>query len=51
MIQVHTFYEAVGTIVSAQTNRKSQEKLILDLMEGPNAAVRQKVYGIHITYI
>lgn len=36
--QVHTFYEAVGTIISAQTTHAVQDKLILDLMEGPNAA-------------
>ena len=36
--QVHTFFEATGCIISAQTNRSIQEQLILELMEGPNSA-------------
>ena len=37
--QVHTFYEAVGYMISAQPNKPQQEKLIAKLMELPNAAV------------
>lgn len=36
--QVHTFYEAVGYMISAQPNRPQQEKLIAKLMELPNNA-------------
>jgi exportin-1 len=36
--QVHTFYEAVGYMISAQPNKPQQEKLIAKLMELPNAA-------------
>ncbi|KAH8834801.1 Crm1-F1 [Flagelloscypha sp. PMI_526] len=36
--QVHTFYEAVGYMVSAQPNKPQQEKLIAKLMELPNNA-------------
>lgn len=38
--QVHTFYEAVGYMISAQPNKPQQEKLISKLMELPNNAVR-----------
>jgi exportin-1 len=38
-IQVHTFYEAVGYMISAQFNKPIQEKLIDKLMELPNNAV------------
>ena len=44
--QVHTFYEAVGYMISAQPNKPQQEKLIAKLMELPNAAVSQ----IHAAY-
>ncbi|KAJ7063298.1 CRM1 C terminal-domain-containing protein [Mycena amicta] len=37
-LQVHTFYEAVGYIVSAQPNKQLQERLIASLMELPNNA-------------
>ncbi|KAJ3492099.1 hypothetical protein NLI96_g245 [Meripilus lineatus] len=37
-LQVHTFYEAVGYMISAQPNKPQQEKLILRLMELPNNA-------------
>jgi exportin-1 len=37
--QVHTFYEAVGYMISAQPNKPTQEKLIARLMELPNNAV------------
>lgn len=37
--QVHTFYEAVGYMISAQPNKPMQEKLIAKLMELPNTAV------------
>ncbi|KAI9434013.1 armadillo-type protein [Lactarius indigo] len=37
--QVHTFYEAVGYMISAQPNKPQQEKLIAKLMELPNAAL------------
>ncbi|TFL07509.1 CRM1 C terminal-domain-containing protein [Pterulicium gracile] len=36
--QVHTFYEAVGHMISAQPNKPQQEKLIAKLMELPNNA-------------
>ncbi|KAG8705419.1 Karyopherin transporter [Ceratobasidium sp. 395] len=36
--QVHTFYEAVGYMVSAQPNKSVQERLILKLMDLPNNA-------------
>jgi exportin-1 len=36
--QVHTFYEAVGYMISAQPNKPIQERLISKLMEMPNAA-------------
>ncbi|KAH7889656.1 CRM1 C terminal-domain-containing protein [Phlebopus sp. FC_14] len=36
--QVHTFYEAVGYMISAQPNKPQQEKLITKLMELPNNA-------------
>lgn len=36
--QVHTFFEAAGCIITAQTDREKQEVLIKGLMEGPNAA-------------
>ncbi|TFK72161.1 hypothetical protein BDN72DRAFT_957485 [Pluteus cervinus] len=36
--QVHTFYEAVGYMISAQPNKGQQEKLISKLMELPNNA-------------
>lgn len=38
--QVHTFYEAVGYMISAQPNKPTQERLISKLMEMPNNAVR-----------
>jgi exportin-1 len=37
--QVHTFYEAVGNMISAQPNKPTQERLIEKLMELPNNAV------------
>ncbi|KAI9352486.1 CRM1 C terminal-domain-containing protein [Zopfochytrium polystomum] len=36
--QVHTFYEAVGEMISAQPNKVSQDRLIMKLMELPNLA-------------
>lgn len=45
--QVHTFYEAVGYMISAQPNKPQQEKLIAKLMELPNSAVRQNVVLLH----
>ena len=39
MDQVHTFYEAVGYMISAQPNKPTQERLIEKLMELPNNAV------------
>ncbi|KAF5330960.1 hypothetical protein D9619_005998 [Psilocybe cf. subviscida] len=36
--QVHTFYEAVGYMISAQPNKPQQEKLIAELMDMPNNA-------------
>ncbi|KAJ2925230.1 hypothetical protein H1R20_g11881, partial [Candolleomyces eurysporus] len=36
--QVHTFYEAVGYMISAQPNKPQQEKLIAKLMDLPNTA-------------
>lgn len=37
-LQIHTFYEAVGYMISAQPNKAQQELLIANLMEAPNAA-------------
>ncbi|CAG8682976.1 1597_t:CDS:10, partial [Ambispora leptoticha] len=37
--QVQTFYEAVGYMISAQTTKSVQERLIVTLMEQPNVAV------------
>lgn len=37
--QIHTFYEAVGYMISAQPNKPQQELLISNLMAAPNAAV------------
>lgn len=39
-LQIHTFYEAVGHMISAQPNKPSQDQLIMRLMEAPNQAVR-----------
>ncbi|KAI7893630.1 nuclear export factor CRM1 [Mucor mucedo] len=36
--QIHTFYEAVGYMISAQTNEVVQERLISNFMAMPNAA-------------
>ncbi|KAJ3257200.1 Karyopherin transporter [Boothiomyces macroporosus] len=36
--QVHTFYEAVGYMISAQPNKAFQERLIVKYMELPNRA-------------
>ncbi|PPQ70082.1 hypothetical protein CVT26_013416 [Gymnopilus dilepis] len=36
--QVHTFYEAVGYMISTQLNKAQQDKLIAKLMELPNNA-------------
>lgn len=38
-LQIHTFYEAVGYMISAQPNKPQQEQLIANLMAAPNAAV------------
>ena len=35
-IQVHTFYEAVGLMISAQTETTTQERLIEKFMQLPN---------------
>lgn len=37
--QVHTFYEAVGYMISAQPHKAVQERLIEQLMKLPNDAV------------
>eukprot|EP00457_Paulinella_chromatophora_P000638 gb/GEZN01000638.1/.p1 GENE.gb/GEZN01000638.1/~~gb/GEZN01000638.1/.p1 ORF type:complete len:1101 (+),score=210.04 gb/GEZN01000638.1/:212-3514(+) len=36
--QIHTFYEAVGEIIQAQTDPVKQQKLIVKLMEPPNVS-------------
>lgn len=36
--QVHTFYEAVGFMISAQPNKQQQERLMIKFMELPNTA-------------
>jgi exportin-1 len=36
--QVHTFYEAVGHMISAQPNKQQQERLMIKFMELPNTA-------------
>jgi len=35
-MQVHTFYEAVGLMISAQTETSTQERLIEKYMQLPN---------------
>lgn len=47
-IQVHTFYEAVGYMISAQPNKPQQEKLIARLMELPNNAVRPLLSKVYV---
>jgi len=37
-LQIHTFYEAVGYMISAQPNKPQQELLIANLMTAPNSA-------------
>lgn len=37
--QVHTVYEAIGYMISAQPNRPQQERLISKLLEMANTAV------------
>ncbi|KAG9304016.1 hypothetical protein G9A89_005926 [Geosiphon pyriformis] len=44
--QVQTFYEAVGYMVSAQTQKVVQERLIKSLMEQPNMAWDQRINEI-----
>ncbi|KAJ3339499.1 Karyopherin transporter [Gonapodya sp. JEL0774] len=44
--QVHTFYEAVGHMISAETRKAVQERLIIKLMELPNVA-----WDTHIAHI
>ncbi|KXS22512.1 hypothetical protein M427DRAFT_130180 [Gonapodya prolifera JEL478] len=44
--QVHTFYEAVGHMISAETRKPVQERLIIKLMELPNVA-----WDTHILHI
>ncbi|KAF9188580.1 Karyopherin transporter [Haplosporangium sp. Z 767] len=34
--QIHTFYEAIGYMISAQPNRVAQERLIAKAMQSPN---------------
>jgi exportin-1 len=41
--QVHTFYEACGYMISAQGQQGIQERLIQELMQLPNQAVRLPV--------
>ncbi|KAI7862138.1 nuclear export factor CRM1 [Spinellus fusiger] len=36
--QIHTFYEALGYMISAQHSKPAQERLMLNYMEQPNAA-------------
>ncbi|KAJ3169499.1 Karyopherin transporter [Geranomyces variabilis] len=36
--QLHTFYEAVGYMISAQTHKQTQERLIAKFMDGANQA-------------
>jgi exportin-1 len=54
-LQVHTFYEAVGWMISAQPNKAQQEKLIFKLMELPNSAVSALIYraakGLILSFI
>jgi exportin-1 len=49
-LQVHTFYEAVGYMISAQPNKPQQEKLIAKLMELPNNAVRSDLPSLLTLY-
>jgi exportin-1 len=45
--QVHTFYEACGYMISAQGHKGTQERLIADLMQYPNAAWDQIIQSAH----
>jgi exportin-1 len=45
--QVHTFYEAAGHMISAQTSKQQSERLITKLMELPN----QSVWFFNITSV
>ncbi|KAF7731603.1 Karyopherin transporter [Apophysomyces ossiformis] len=36
--QIHTFYEAVGYMISAQSAKPAQERLMMNFMEMPNSA-------------
>lgn len=47
---MHTFYEAVGYMISAQPNKPTQEKLIARLMELPNNAVRFAYFACACPY-
>ncbi len=47
--QVHTFYEAVGFMISAQPNKTIQDRLIAKLMEMPNTAVKITLLVLSIT--
>ncbi|KAK4992394.1 Karyopherin transporter [Elasticomyces elasticus] len=38
-LQVHTFYEACGYMISAQGQKAAQDRLITQLMEAPNEAI------------
>lgn len=40
--QIHTFYEAIGYMVAAQTNPNAQERLMVKFMQLPNSAVSSK---------
>ncbi|GAA5946562.1 hypothetical protein JCM3775_002139 [Rhodotorula graminis] len=46
-LQIHTFYEAVGYMISAQPNKPQQELLIANLMAAPNSAWDQLMQQAH----
>ncbi|KAJ3123600.1 Karyopherin transporter [Nowakowskiella sp. JEL0407] len=46
--QVHTFYEAVGHMISAQINKQQQERLVGRLMELPNQKWEEIIKRLHL---
>lgn len=52
LLQIHTFYEAVGYMISAQNDEKTQEKLIQNYMALPNQVwndiIRKAAFSVEI---
>ncbi|KAJ1344975.1 hypothetical protein BSLG_000490 [Batrachochytrium salamandrivorans] len=47
--QVHTFYEAVGSMISAQPNKPQQERLIVKYMDLPNRAILANIIKTNVS--